>query len=143
VRIRLDWAETAHTLPRRTECDSADTWVIVLKRWAFLASLGPTLLDRTLAEIVAARAAAPGLEGAFAGHSLRFSFRDGGRTGRSLRGRDHAPWALEQRADRPPLHPPGLSMARQSGNPTLVCNSFADDALRAILSDIANRFTQP
>jgi integrase len=36
--------------------------------------LGPTLSDRALADIVAARAAAAGLEGDFAGHSLRAGF---------------------------------------------------------------------
>jgi len=35
---------------------------------------GPTLLDRALAEIVAARTAAAGLAGGFAGHSLRAGF---------------------------------------------------------------------
>jgi Phage integrase family len=45
---------------------------------------GPTLSDRALAEIVAARAAAAGLEGDFAGHSLRAGFATAAaRAGRS------------------------------------------------------------
>jgi len=46
--------------------------------------LGPTLSDRALAEIVTARAAAAGLEGDFAGHSLRAGFATAAaRAGRS------------------------------------------------------------
>ena len=46
--------------------------------------LGPTLSDRALAEIVAARAAAAGLDGDFAGHSLRAGFATAAaRAGRS------------------------------------------------------------
>jgi integrase len=46
--------------------------------------LGPALSDRALAEIVAARAAAAGLEGDFAGHSLRAGFATAAaRAGRS------------------------------------------------------------
>jgi hypothetical protein len=57
--------------------------------------LGPTFSDRALAEIVAARAAAAGLEGDFARHSLRAGFATAGRARRPLGGRDHAPRALE------------------------------------------------
>jgi integrase len=47
-------------------------------------NLGSALSDRTLAEIVAARAAAAGLEGDFAGHSLRSGFATAAaRAGRS------------------------------------------------------------
>jgi integrase len=47
-------------------------------------NLGPALSDRALAEIVAARAAAAGLEGDFAGHSLRAGFATAAaRAGRS------------------------------------------------------------
>jgi integrase len=47
-------------------------------------NLSPTLSDRALAEIVAARAAAAELEGDFAGHSLRAGFATAGaRAGRS------------------------------------------------------------
>jgi integrase len=46
--------------------------------------LGPTLSDRALAEIVAARAATAGLEGDFAGHLLRAGFATAAaRAGRS------------------------------------------------------------
>jgi hypothetical protein len=68
--------------------------------------VGPTLSDRALAEIVAARASAAGLAGDFAGHSLRGGFATAAAWARPLGGRDHAPRALEKRADRPPLHPP-------------------------------------
>jgi integrase len=47
-------------------------------------NLGPTLSDRALAEIVAMRAAAAGIEGDFAGHSLRAGFATAAaRAGRS------------------------------------------------------------
>jgi integrase len=46
--------------------------------------LGPSLSDRALAEIVAARAGTAGLEGNFAGHSLRAGFATAAaRAGRS------------------------------------------------------------
>jgi integrase len=47
-------------------------------------NIGPALSDRALAEIVAARAAAGGLDGDFAGHSLRAGFATAAaRAGRS------------------------------------------------------------
>jgi site-specific recombinase XerD len=75
-------------------------------------NLGPTLSDRALAEIVASRAAAAGLAGDFAGHSLRAGFATAAARAGSLGGRHHAPRALEERADRPPLHPPGRPLGR-------------------------------
>jgi integrase len=74
--------------------------------------LGPTLSDRALAETVASRAAAAGLEGDFAGHSLRAGFATAAARGRAVGGRDHASRSLEERTDRPPLHPPGRPLGR-------------------------------
>jgi hypothetical protein len=63
-------------------------------------------LGIALAEVVAARAP-PALRATSPAISLRAGFATAAARGRSLGGRDHAPWTLEERADRPPLHPPG------------------------------------
>jgi hypothetical protein len=74
-------------------------------------NLGPRS-DRALADIVVARAAAAGLDGDFAGHSLRAGFATAAtRAGRSAAA-IMCPRALEERADRPPLHPPGRPLGR-------------------------------
>jgi integrase len=64
--------------------------------------LAPTLSDRALAEIVAARTAAAGLAGDFAGHSLRAGFATAAaRVGRSeAAGMRHGRWKSVQIARR-------------------------------------------
>jgi integrase len=76
------------------------------------ANVGPTLSDRALAEIVASRAAAAGLEGRLRRPFAARRVRDGGRPGRSLGGRDHAPRPLEECADCSPLYPPGRPLGQ-------------------------------
>jgi hypothetical protein len=53
-----------------------------------------------------------GLKDDFAGHSLRAGFATAAHGGRSIGGRDHAPRPLEERTDRPPLHPPRGPLGR-------------------------------
>jgi hypothetical protein len=68
-------------------------------------------LGIALVEIVAARAQ-PALRATSPAISLRAGFATAAARGRSLGGRDHASRALEERADRPPLHPPGRPLGR-------------------------------
>jgi hypothetical protein len=83
-RSKADREGAGATVAVPFEAEEATGPVGALRRWLAAAAIGEGRASP--AEIVASRAAVAGLEGDFAGHSLR----DGGRAGRSLGGYDRA-----------------------------------------------------
>jgi integrase len=88
-------------------------------------NLGPALSDRALAEIVAARASAAGLEGDFAGHSLRAGFATAAaRAGRSEAAiMRHGRWKSVQIARRYIRQGARWDAGTITRRPTSVCSS--------------------
>jgi len=98
-RSKTDREGAGATVAIPLDAEDGSCPVLALRRWLAAAAigtgrvsrridrhghLGPTFSDRALAEIVAARAAAAGLEGDFARHSLRAGFATAAaRAGRS------------------------------------------------------------
>jgi hypothetical protein len=72
-------------------------------------------------------------------HSLRGGFATAAARARPLGGRDHAPRALEECANRPPLHPPGAPAGTIIRQPRSVYRNAGHSLRRGFVTNAAKK----